>query len=41
MAKGVSSKKTQPRRKINATQVVFIIISVIVILSFTLSLVAK
>jgi hypothetical protein len=41
MAKGGSSKKTQPERKISAAQVVFIIISVLVLFSMIFSAFAK
>jgi len=41
MAKSGKVKKKQPVRRLNATQVVIIVISVIVVLSFTLSLIAR
>jgi hypothetical protein len=41
MAKGGLPKKKKPARRITAAQVLFILISVIVILSFSLSLIAK
>jgi hypothetical protein len=41
MAKGGSSNKAQPRRKMTAAQIVFIVISVLVLASMIFSAFAK
>ncbi len=41
MAKDGSTRKTQPRRKVNAAQIVFIVISVLVLFSMIFSAFAK